>query len=395
MLFSFKQSTKQGSVLVLAVFISISLTILSLSYFRMMRAVRNTDHRLSQQFVAREIALLIREEAMTILQRDCRDQRSQLFWFLLGAVAGAQMEMRLPFAGENISRLIQPGYTCEFSSKLKVVNFISYDHRSRIYASPKEGHGILTMFIEVSLIDERSGKKVVAARETLHTQYDYLVASVLCLDNRGSKLRKPLILRHDNQVFDEYSSLQISGFNEGPTNGNGEETSDNEFYNQTTLWTTRNLRAADLRQMQIIDYEHRIINANGIFHCAETLDFTGDWQIKGKGAIIADSFNIRGALKKASTDDLLVLFARKGKIVVDTDAKIEAALVAINSSYTGTVESKKPLDLSGMLLADYLNLENWSNSIHKVDFDKALAEGDKAFQITISPWISYRSGARN
>ncbi|HAE38014.1 MAG TPA: hypothetical protein DCG57_05155 [Candidatus Riflebacteria bacterium] len=395
MLFSFKHSTKQGSVLVLAVFIAISLTILSLSYFRMMRAVRNTDHRLGQQFVAREISLLIREEAMLILHNSSRDQRSQLFWFLLGAVAGAQMEMRLPFAAENISRLIQPGYTCEFSSKLKVVNFISYDHRTRVYASSKEGHGVLSMFIEVSLIDERSGKKAVAARETLHTQYEYLISSAICLDSAGSRLRKPLLLRRDNQVFDEYSSLQVSGYERETSNGNGEATNDSEFYNQTTLWTARNLKSADLRQMQIIDAERKIVAVNGIFHCPEHLEFDGDWQIKGKGVLVADSFNIRGALKKSSVDDLLVLFARKGKIVVDTDAKIEAALMAINRNYTGTVEAKKQLDLSGMLLADYLNLDNWSNSVHKIDFDKAFAAGDKAYQINISPWVTYQSGARN
>ncbi|EKD83519.1 MAG: hypothetical protein ACD_39C00620G0002 [uncultured bacterium] len=395
MLFPVKQSTKHGSVLVLAVFIAISLTILSISYFRMMRAVRSTDHRLGQQFVAREIALMIREEAMSIIQRDCRDRRSQLFWFLLGSAAGAQMEMRLPLAGENISRLIQPGYTCEFSSKLKVVNFISHDHNNHDYASEKEGHGILAMLVEVSLTDERSGRKSIAAKENLHTQYDYLVSSVLCLDERGSKLRKPLILRHDNQVFDEYSCLKVSGFNEGPVNGNSEDVSNLELYDKTTLWTARNLRAADLRRMQIIDDEHKILNVNGIFHCTEKLDLDGDWQIQGKGAIIADSFSINGALKKSSEDDLLVIYARKGKIVVNTEQKVEAALIAINSGFSGTVESKKPLNLSGMLLADYLNLENWSNSIHKIDFDKALSDSDKAFQINVSPWINFRSGVRN
>ena len=69
--------------------------------------------------------------------------------------------------------------------------------------------------------------------------------------------------------------------------------------------------------------------------------------------------------------------------------------MAINRNYTGTVEAKKQLDLSGMLLADYLNLDNWSNSVHTIDFDKAFAAGDKAYQINISPWVTYQSGARN
>ncbi|MBU1106069.1 MAG: hypothetical protein KKB51_05315 [Candidatus Riflebacteria bacterium] len=383
---------RRGSVLLLAVFIAISLTILSLSYFRMMRAVKTTDQRLESQFVAREIALMLREEAMAVMLRDSRDRRSQFFWFLLGAVSGAQTEMRLPLASEKISSLIQSGYTCEFTSRLKVVNFINYDHKNRNYASPKEGHGILAILIEVNLVDERQGRKSVIAKEYLQTQYDYLIASVLCLDNQGSKLCQPLMLRRDGQVLDENSRLQISDFGSRTSN---DKLSELELYSRSTLWVGRNLRASALERLRVIDEEQKIIRLNGIMHCAEKLTFDGDWKIDGKGVIVADSFSINGALTKKTDNDFLVLYARKGNIVLNTSEKIEAALVAINPSYSGTIESKQSLNLYGMLLADYLNLDAWSNTPHKISFDEVCRDSEKSFQISISPWANFRSGARN
>jgi len=393
MFFASRQHPRQGSILLLAIFIAISLTILSLSYFRMMQAARNTDHRLGQQFVAREIALMLREETMATIQRDCRNRRSQIFWFMLGAVAGAQLEMRLPLASDNLSRLLKPGFSCEFSSRLKIVNFINYDHKSRYYDSNKEGHGILAVHIEVTLLDERAGGKSTVIKESLHSQYDYLVASMLSLGKRGSRLMRPLTLRHDRQTFDRYSSLQIEDYEEFPAGE--EDSSEIELYNRITLWRLRSLRLADLEQMLIIDRERKILNLYGICHCNDNIELAGDWQIKGKGVIIANSFNITGALKKASDEDLLVLYARKGKITVDTTEKIEAALISINDSRSGTIESRQTLNLSGMLLADYLNLDNWSNNQHCVSFDKALLDAEKSYQISVSPWTNYRSGARN
>lgn len=377
----------------LAVFIAISLTILSLSYFRMMRAVRNTDQRLESQFVAREIALMLREEAMAVMLKDCRDRRSQLFWFLLGAVAGAQTEMRLPMASEKVSSLIQSGYSCEISSKLKVISFINYDHKNRLYTSPKEGHGILSLLIEVKLFDDRSSQKSVVASEQLQTQYDYLVASVLCLDKHGSRLRQPLMLRRDNQTFDKNSRLQISDFT--GNHNKGEDLSKHEPYNRSTLWAGRNFSSSNLKHLGIIDEDKKTIKLNGIIHCAEKLTFNDNWKIDGKGVIIADSFSINGALTKTSSNDLLVLYSRKGNIALNTSEKIEAALIAVNTSYSGTIESKQPLNLHGMLLADYLNLDNWSSSSHKISFDENCCDSEKAFQISISPWANFRSGARN
>lgn len=393
MFVAFYQRTRRGSVLVLAVFIAISLTILSLSYFRMMRAVRNTDQRLESQFVAREIALMLREEAMAVMQRDSRDRRSQLFWFLLGAVSGAQTEMRLPLASENISSLIQPGYTCEFSSRLKVVNFINHDHKNRNYPSPREGHGILALLIEVSLVDERQGRNSTIAKEHLHTQYDYLTASVLCLDSQGSQLQQPLMLRRDDQNIEDDNRLQITDFT--GNHARSEELSELEPYRHSTLWVGRNLRASTLKQLRIIDEDKKTLKLNGIVHCAEKLAFAGDWKIDGKGVIVADSFSLDGALTKASENDFLALYARKGNIVLNTREKVEAALIAVNPSHSGTIESKQPLNLHGMIFADYLNLDNWSNTTHKISFDESCRDSEKAFQISISPWTNFRSGAKN
>lgn len=247
--------------------------------------------------------------------------------------------------------------------------------------------------IEVNLLDERTGQKSSIVKEALHTQYDYLVAATLDLNSHGSKLRQPLLLRHDRQVFDQYSSLQVEEYE--PRLANEEKPADFKLYDRITLWSARNLSRADLRQRQIIDEERKIINLSGICHCNEALNFDGDWQIKGKGVIIADSFNITGALKKADDEDILVLYARKGKIIVNTPQKIEAVLVSINESHNGTVEAKQALHLSGMLVADYLNLNDWSNSTHKISFDKGLLAVDKSYQISVSPWTNFRSGARN
>ncbi len=105
--------------------------------------------------------------------------------------------------------------------------------------------------------------------------------------------------------------------------------------------------------------------------------------------LIADSFVISASLKKSDPTALAVFYARHGNICVNTTGEIHAALIAINRNGSGQVEARQPLNLNGMLLADNLNLQNWSVGKHTIVYDRMLSEPEKTFQISVSRWVNY------
>ena len=85
-----------------------------------------------------------------------------------------------------------------------------------------------------------------------------------------------------------------------------------------------------------------------------------------------------------------MLYARKNNIVVDTAKKINAALIAINNEHTGTVESKKILNLCGAMVVDKIDITSWPEGDHSISYDRIFKNDDFANRIAVSDWINYR-----
>lgn len=387
---------RRGSALIIVIIIATCLGILSMSYFNASRESRHSEQWFEHKNIAREAATMLHEEAFASLLKDCRDQRSQIFWFLLGTVSGAQNELRLSFARQNIAKIFPEGYSCEFSSQLKVINFNNTKPDGQAYAAKNEGHGILAVITKVEIFYTRGPKKTAVAKYFLEIHHDYIVASMLGCNKSESKFKNALMIRK-NREFDGQNIIR-SGNTQLLTyqTDNASPTINPEnikVYNQFSLWARRGLSIEDLYRLKIIDTTTRTINLSGINHCSEAITLDGQWQIRGQGVLIADSFTINDSIKKAGSSDLAVFYARRGSIHINTSNEIHAALVAINDSYSGTVEAAKALNLNGLMLIDRLNLQTWSQDEHILVFDRAFLDCEKAYQINISRWINYRRGS--
>jgi len=165
-----------------------------------------------------------------------------------------------------------------------------------------------------------------------------------------------------------------------------------KVYNNFSLWSKRGMHRSDLINQKIVDFDNRVISISGINHCHGHIEFSGDFKFKGQGVLIADSFSINGSMAKQDTKDLIVLYARTGKITVNSKDEIQAALIAVNKNFSGTIEATQPLNLTGLILADRINLNNWSHHEHRAIYDPVFSKPEEAYQISFSPWLNQRSG---
>lgn len=377
-----------------AVFVATSLFIFSFTWFRVSRETGAIETRIEQKAIAGEIAVMIHEEASLQLKRAGTNQKSPLFWHFLRAVSGEKIEIRLPFARAHAAKLLPPGFACEFSCSARVVEFRKNDPEGRRYGAKNEGHGIVALTIDVSVTNERSRRPLPVSYQ-LEKHHDYIIASMICSDEYGSKLKKVLLTRKERSFYDqslfsgENATLVASQSTMLPP---GQTPENLKVYNHYSLWTRRGMKKGDLENLKIVDFENRIININGINHCHGHIDLPGNFKYQGQGVLIADSFSINGSLTRQEKNDLLVLFARNGKITVNSTEKVQAALVAINRNYSGTIESAQPLNLFGLILTDRINLNNWSQNEHRVVYDPIFLNPEETYQISFSPWLNLRSG---
>jgi len=377
-----------------AIFVATSLLIFSFTWFRVSRETTTVETGAEQTNIAREIAAMLHEEAVINLQRSGTESKSPLFLHFLRAVSGAKTEIRLPFAGQFVAKLLPPGFDCEFSCNARVIEFTKNDAGKKKYGAEQEGHGIVALTIEVKVNNEKS-RRGRPAGYRLEKHHDYIVASMICSDEYGSKLKKVFLTRRDRSFYDQ---TVFSGENatliasQTPMLPPGRSPENLKVYEHFSLWKRRGMQKPDLIGMKILDIENRQINISGINHCHGHIEIEDSMHINGRGVLIADSFSINGSLRKQTENDLLVLFARNGKITVNTQEPLEAALIAINRNHNGTVESNRKMRLHGLILADRVNLNNWSNDEHLITYDAAFSMPEEAYQISFSPWVNLRSG---
>lgn len=166
-------------------------------------------------------------------------------------------------------------------------------------------------------------------------------------------------------------------------------------FNNFELWSRRQLKLADLEELEIIDFKKKIIRPRGIIHIAEDTGLTigdGEWQIEGRGVFVAKRFSIYGSIKKSSANDLLIFYARRDGIEILTEKLVEASLIAVNDNRNAGVRALKPLNLKGALVVDRLNLPLWEPGDHKLEYDPALKRSnDSLYSISISNWPTFQT----
>ncbi|HNX77102.1 MAG TPA: hypothetical protein PLM07_06145 [Candidatus Rifleibacterium sp.] len=389
---------QNGSALLMVMVLAACLGMLALSYFRVATESRHSSKWHEIKNTAIEASRSLQEEAYATLIKDLKNPKSQIFWFLLGAVSGARNELRLPFARQNLVKTLPPGYDCDFSCELKVISFKNTAPEGKSYHGKHEGHGILAIRARVDIFRTTDQQRKSISHHELEIHHDYLVASMLSPDQHGSTLRKALLIRKErgcngqNPVISENVQLQIL---QNETHDHLEKPENLQVFNHFSLWARRDLTSDDLLRQRIIDTTTRTLNLNGIYHCRGQIVFDGQWQIRGQGVLIADNFVINNSIKKSESNALAVFFARRGNIRINTDKEVQAALIAINNNGTGSIEALQSLNLNGMILADSLNLQHWKPGKHIVVYDQTLSDPDKAYQISVSRWISYLGNGEN
>ncbi|MBF0407794.1 MAG: hypothetical protein HQM10_10595 [Candidatus Riflebacteria bacterium] len=178
-------------------------------------------------------------------------------------------------------------------------------------------------------------------------------------------------------------------------------------FNHVNLWSKRIQDKTDLERLGIIDRANGTINLRGFVWVGDSTNESADknmiidigasdktYKIRGKGGIITKgaSFAIKGKIVKESPGDLLILFTRRGNIEIDTDQPVNAALIAVGSgrSDSGHVISRKKLDLTGMIAAEWLDTESWAkNVVHRIKYDEVLKNGDQ-YCVNLSSSITFQ-----
>lgn len=160
------------------------------------------------------------------------------------------------------------------------------------------------------------------------------------------------------------------------------------------LWARRELTNAHLTELGIYNSETRKLKLRGVIQMSEalTLGKDGEVEFEGSGVIIAPGITIKNALKpKSGTNSVCVLVTRGFPITIDTNKRVEAALISMGTSHIGGyIRALKPLDLYGCIAADKMNLGQWlQNAQHKITYNPLLKRNEDLYQINVSRWVTF------
>jgi len=222
---------------------------------------------------------------------------------------------------------------------------------------------------------ERDGVSLISHLNASHT----MNFSQGSFSSPGGDYATPVFFNRKNQQVN-VSSVGVSGFMP---------------YGSFELWSKRMLKADDLVRLKIIDVDNKIIRPRGVIHISDSDGLTigdGDWKIEGCGVLVASKIVVHGSITKTKDSDLLVLYARSTDIEINTDKRVEAALVAINNNRFGRITALKKLDLKGAIIADRLNIALWEPGEHKLEYDSAFKLANKDVYISsISKWTTFQA----
>jgi len=160
------------------------------------------------------------------------------------------------------------------------------------------------------------------------------------------------------------------------------------------LWARRLVTRKQLEEFDIYRPDQKKLNLRGVVELSEaiTLGETGDIEYEGCGVIVAPGITLQSGLKrKAGTDSICVLLTRGQALQVNTESRVEAALVSLGrNDRNGQVIAGKKLDLLGCLAADNLNLAKWAEGVnHKIVYDPAFKRNNDLYQVNIARWVTF------
>ncbi|OQB50308.1 MAG: hypothetical protein BWY02_00648 [bacterium ADurb.Bin157] len=385
---------KKGSALLITMLVAVSVGTIAVSYFRYSRITAKNQIRTINKDLIREIAQMASDEIFARTCKDAVDIKSKIFWFLKGSAPGTVYRIDTPFTKENSKHFLSEGYSCEVAGRIRIVRFRKTAPNNSKYFGAYEGHGIIAIETKALLYRHTGEKRSVAFSHEIESHFDYFLVSTVCMSEKGSMMTNPLVIRKDREAGNtnviKSDNAAVLTLHNGMNSFQPVIPDSYVLYDKYSLWSKRNLSIEDLYKYEIIDRKAKTINLNGIVHCKDSVTLEGDYKVAGQGVIIADSFNINGAIEKSDNTSLCVLYANKGKIVTNTEKEINAALIASNRNFTGTVEALKALKINGLMVVDTLDLNAWAEKDHKIYYDMAFKDGEKANRAVISKWVTYR-----
>lgn len=94
---------------------------------------------------------------------------------------------------------------------------------------------------------------------------------------------------------------------------------------------------------------------------------------RGTGLLVAaGTISIKGIVRKADPEALLLLVSRSGVIEIDAP-RVEAGLIALTPHGTGCVRLQRPTLIFGAVAVDRLGTADWATGTHVLAFDPAFA----------------------
>lgn len=386
------KNRKNGSALSIVIVVAISIGTLALSYFRLSGNFSENKNRNINKTLVKEISEIALAEAFNKIKTESQKTESKVFEILKSPV-GSVLDLNLNYAKECVEKLIPEGFSAEITGKMKIVDFSKISPNGKNYYGTHEGNGILAIEIIANLYKTKGFSYKLTSSYKIEEFHDYIIASAVCMGENGSKLLNSLIVRQSRETGEKETIKEknsILSIEKSPDSYQPVLPDKVSFYDEPTLWHKRNMTFSALQKQGYLDINSKTINLNGIVHCCENITLNGDWKAKGQGVIIADSFNINGAIEKSDNNAICVLYARKNNIKIETSKPINAALIAINDKHTGTLEASKILNLNGAVVVDIIDISNWPEGDHKISYDRIFKNDENANRIAVSDWINYR-----
>ncbi len=384
---------KSGSALLFAMLVIIGIGTMAVSYFRFTRITAVNQARNVNKYIAKEVAECAAKETYNKILKQSKNDNTKLYWFLKGSAPGTTEKIELPFTNEYKNKLIPNGYLAEVTSKIRIANFKKFSPENVNYFGAYEGHGMVSVEVEAFLYKMSGVKKQNTYVHRIEEHYDYFISSAIATDESGSMMVSPLVVRKNREL----------GKKDLIESANGKlviETSLKPVhplildtfspFNKYSLWAKKNLTIDELKESKILDEKNKRLNLNGIVHCNGNLVLNGDYKIVGQGVIIAHSITINGGISKTNKSDLCTLYANQGNIKINTEKGVNCALIAINRSFTGTIEASKRLLLHGLVIVDQLNINHWLATEHSIIYDTSFKDAEKANRMIVATWLNYR-----
>ncbi|RCK79321.1 MAG: hypothetical protein OZSIB_0192 [Candidatus Ozemobacter sibiricus] len=449
------RSRRRGFALLILLALAVLAVGFALIYHQWSRHGQQVSFRIEQAETMRLLAESAMEEAFAWLHRECSDYRSATAAWVREPSA-PPLAIPLPGVGRWLATSLRGGPTVELTAEARHVDRRTEDHDGAPFfrpddGSPGEAVGTIECRVTATLWQRDLLTRTRLATGRLLRHHDVWVVSMVTprlpdrpraayahnfvldyvllvrdglaefRESEGRSLNPaalPFTIDQDDLPSERRGRISFGGTDSTkPPIALGDQDPLPRFFNRAglvidgattgpagfrpwghfSLWHRRQVPpdAAMLEGIGLLDRRRRVLRLNGIVHLAGELvvgDPEAPWTIEGQGVLIAPAITVRGSLIKARPDDLCVLFARRGPITVETERRVEAALVAVNDAKTGCVLARRALDLRGALIVDRLATERWASGVaHRLAYDPALTSPDRAsYVVNLSRWISFQ-----